>query len=155
VEVSGNALVISDVNGIRAQLPVGAMTVLMLQPGSTITHAAVKLCAENRTFLIWTGEAGVRLYSAGQEGAAHSYKLLRQARLALNPSTRLQVAREMYRRRFLDEPPKRRSIEQHRGMEGARVRGIYKGLADVYEHGCSILAVGQLPDVPFRSLIGR
>lgn len=133
IEVNGNALVVSDLNGIRAQLPVGAMTVLMLQPGSTITHAAVKLCAENRTFLIWTGEGGVRLYSAGQEGSAHAYKLLRQARLALNPATRLHVAREMYRRRFLDEPPKKRSIEQLRGMEGARVRAIYRQLAAAYD----------------------
>lgn len=133
VEVDGAALVVTDVRGVRAQLPVGASAVLMLEPGTTITHAAVKLCAENRTLIIWTGEAGVRLYSAGQEGAAHSYRLLRQARLALDPKSRLAVAREMYRRRFAEEPPRKRSIEQLRGMEGARVRAIYRRLAD--EHG--------------------
>ena len=101
VEVDGNALVVTDVNGIRAQLPVGASATIMLEPGTTITHAAVKLCAENRTLIVWTGEAGVRLYSAGQEGAAHSYKLLRQARLALDPKSRLAIAREMYRMRGL------------------------------------------------------
>lgn len=104
----------------------------MLEPGTTITHAAVKLCAENRTLIIWTGESGVRLYSAGQEGAAHSYRLLRQARLALDPRSRLAVAREMYRTRFYEEPPQKRSIEQLRGMEGARVRAIYRRLADEY-----------------------
>lgn len=133
VEVDGAALVVTDVRGVRAQLPVGASAVLMLEPGTTITHAAVKLCAENRTLIIWTGEAGVRLYSAGQEGAAHSYRLLRQARLALDPKSRLAVAREMYRRRFDEEPPQKRSIEQLRGMEGARVRAIYRRLAE--EHG--------------------
>lgn len=133
VEVEGSALVVTDVRGVRAQLPVGASAVLMLEPGTTITHAAVKLCAENRTLIIWTGEAGVRLYSAGQEGAAHSYKLLRQARLALDPKSRLTVAREMYRMRFFEEPPRRRSIEQLRGMEGARVRASYRRLAE--EHG--------------------
>jgi CRISP-associated protein Cas1 len=133
VEVDGAALVVTDVRGVRAQLPVGASAVLMLEPGTTITHAAVKLCAENRTLIIWTGEAGVRLYSAGQEGAAHSYRLLRQARLALDPKSRLAVAREMYRMRFFDEPPQKRSIEQLRGMEGARVRSIYRQLAE--RHG--------------------
>ncbi len=133
LEVDGAALVVTDVRGIRAQLPVGATTVLMLEPGTTITHAAVKLCAENRTLIIWTGEGGVRLYSAGQEGSAHSYRLLRQARLALNPQSRLAVAREMYRRRFLEEPPRRRSIEQLRGMEGARVRAFYRDLAEEYD----------------------
>jgi CRISP-associated protein Cas1 len=132
VEVNGSALVVSDVRGIRAQLPVGASAVLMLEPGTTITHEAVKLCADNRTLIIWCGEAGVRFYSAGQEGAANSYKLLRQARLALNPRARLAVAREMYRLRFEDEPPRRRSIEQLRGMEGARVRKTYRRLSERY-----------------------
>lgn len=132
VDVDGAALVVTDVNGIRAQLPVGASAVLQLEPGTTITHAAVKLCAENRTLIVWTGEAGVRLYSAGQEGAAHAYRLLRQARLALDPKSRLAVAREMYRLRFHEEAPQKRSIEQLRGMEGARVRAAYRELAERY-----------------------
>ena len=132
VEVDGAALVVTDARGVRAQLPVGAATVLMLEPGTTVTHAAIKLCAENRTLVLWCGEGGVRLYSAGQEGAAHAYKLLRQAQLALDPKSRLAVAREMYRLRFYDEPPRRRSIEQLRGMEGARVRQIYRDLAARY-----------------------
>lgn len=133
VEVDGAALVVTDVRGTRAQLPVGAATVLMLEPGTTITHAAVKLCAENRTLILWCGEGGVRLYSAGQEGAAHAYKLLRQAQFALDPKSRLAVAREMYRLRFYEEPPRRRSIEQLRGMEGARVRQIYRDLSQHYD----------------------
>lgn len=132
VERDGSALVVVDRNGVRAQLPVGATAVLMLEPGTSITHAAIQLCAEARTLIIWTGEAGVRVYSAGQEGAAHSYRLLRQAKLALNPKTRLAVAREMYRIRFGEEAPKKRSIQQLRGMEGARVRARYKQLADQY-----------------------
>ncbi len=132
VEVEGAALVVTDARGVRAQLPVGAATVLMLEPGTTVTHAAVKLCAENRTLILWCGEGGVRLYSAGQEGAAHAYHLLRQAQLALDPKSRLAVARAMYRMRFYDEPPRRRSIEQLRGMEGARVRQIYRDLSARY-----------------------
>ena len=132
VEREGSALVVSDRNGIRAQLPVGATAVLMLEPGTSITHEAVKLCAEARTLIIWTGEGSVRLYSAGQEGAANSYRLLRQARLALNDKSRLAVVREMYRIRFGEEAPKKRSIQQLRGMEGARVRARYKELSNQY-----------------------
>jgi CRISPR-associated protein Cas1 len=129
VDVDGSALVVSDRNGMRAQLPVGATAVLMLEPGTTITHAAVRLCAESRTLILWIGEAGVRVYSAAQEGAAHTYRLLRQARLALDPTMRLAVAREMYRIRFGESAPMKRSIEQLRGMEGARVRARYRELA--------------------------
>ena len=111
IEREGSALVVLDRTGARTQLPVGATAVLMLEPGTNITHEAVKLCAEARTLIIWTGEAGVRLYSAGQEGAAHSYRLLRQARLALNPKSRLAVVREMYRIRFGEEAPQKRSIQ--------------------------------------------
>lgn len=132
IEVDGSALVVSDKDGVRAQLPIGATAVLMLEPGTSITHAAVKLCAESRTLIIWTGEGGVRLYSAAQEGGAHTYRLLRQARLALDPSMRLAVAREMYRIRFGELAPKRRSIEQLRGMEGARVRARYKELSQEF-----------------------
>lgn len=132
IEVDGSALVVSDVTGIRAQLPVGATAVLLLEPGTSITHEAVKLCAESRTLIIWMGEGGVRVYSAAQEGAAHTYRLLRQARLALDPTKRLAVAREMYRIRFGEEAPLRRSIEQLRGMEGARVRQRYKELSAQY-----------------------
>ncbi len=130
--MEGSALSVTDSYGVRAQLPVGATAVLMLEPGTTISHAAVKLCGESRTLIIWTGEAGVRLYSAGQEGSAHTYRLLRQARLALDPKLRLAVAREMYRLRFGENAPSRRSIEQLRGMEGARVRARYKELGLQY-----------------------
>lgn len=132
VEVIDSALVVSDANGVRAHLPIGALAVVLLEPGVTITHAAVKLCAESKTLLIWVGEGGVRLYSAGQEGSQSAYKLLRQARLALDDRTRLAVARAMYAFRFGEIAPKRRSIEQIRGMEGARVRARYAELAQTY-----------------------
>lgn len=133
VEVDGSALSVVDVSGVRCKIPVGSLAVLMLEPGASITHAAIKLCAESRTLILWTGEGGVRLYAAGSEGSAHSYNLLRQAELALHPKTRLSVARAMYNMRFQDPAPAKRSIEQLRGMEGARVREHYKMLARKYD----------------------
>ncbi|MAT39815.1 MAG: subtype I-E CRISPR-associated endonuclease Cas1 [Ectothiorhodospiraceae bacterium] len=132
VEREGTALIVQDATGVRAQVPVGAIAALMLEPGTTITHEAIKLCAEHKTLILWTGEAGVRIYSAGQEGAAHTYRLLRQARLALSEKSQLAVAREMYRLRFREEAPLKRSIEQLRGMEGARVRNRYRELSLEY-----------------------
>lgn len=133
VEVDGSTLSVVDINGIRCKVPVGSLAVLMLEPGATITHAAIKLCAESRTLVLWTGEGGVRLYAAGSEGSAHSYNLLRQAELALSPKKRLQVARAMYDIRFEEPAPAKRSIEQLRGMEGARVRDKYKMLSRKYD----------------------
>src|SRR3546814_577568 len=101
----------------------------MLEIGTRISHAAVRLAAQVGTLLVWTGEAGVRFYSAGQPGGARADRLLYQASLALDDEARLKVVREMYRRRFGEDPPQRRSVEQLRGIEGARVRETYKLLA--------------------------
>lgn len=42
--------------------------------------------------------------------------------LALDDELRLKVVRKMYAMRFGEDPPQRRSVEQLRGIEGARVR---------------------------------
>ncbi len=132
LDVIDGAFVLVDVNGVRVQIPVGGLACLMLQPGTRVSHAAVVLCAQVGCLLVWVGEGGVRLYSAGQPGGARADKLLFQARNALDESARLNVVREMYRRRFDEEPPSRRSVDQLRGMEGVRVREIYKLLAQKF-----------------------
>ena len=121
-----------DKTGVRTHIPVGGVACLMLEIGTRISHAAVRLAAQVGTLLVWIGEAGVRFYSAGQPGGARADRLLYQAALALDDEARLKVVREMYRRRFGEEPPARRSVEQLRGIEGARVRETYKLLARKY-----------------------
>jgi CRISP-associated protein Cas1 len=104
----------------------------MLEPGVRLSHRAAHLAAKTGTLLVWVGEGGVRLYSAGQPGGARSDKLLYQAKLALSEQPRLKVVREMYRRRFQEEPPANRSVDQLRGIEGARVKKTYELLAKRY-----------------------
>jgi len=133
LDVLDGAFVVVDKNGVRTHIPVGGVACLMLEIGTRISHAAVNLAARVGTLLVWIGEGGVRLYSAGQPGGARADRLLYQARLALDDDARLKVVREMYRRRFGDEPPARRSVEQLRGIEGARVRKMYQLLAQ--SHG--------------------
>ncbi|WP_280541135.1 type I-E CRISPR-associated endonuclease Cas1e [Chromohalobacter sp. 11-W] len=128
----GAFVVIDDVNGERMHIPVGSVACLLLEPGTRVSHAAVKLAATVGTLLIWVGDAGVRLYSAGQPGGARSDKLLYQAQLALDEKLRLKVVRKMFELRFGEEPPSRRSVDQLRGMEGARVRKTYQLLAKQY-----------------------
>jgi CRISP-associated protein Cas1 len=132
LDVQDGAFVLVDSEGIRIQIPVGGVACLFLEPGTTITHAAVGLAADVGTLLVWVGENGVRLYAAGQPGGARSDRLLYQAKLALDDSLRLKVVRAMYKYRFKDEPPAKRSIEQLRGIEGVRVRTLYELLAKKY-----------------------
>ncbi len=132
LDVLDGAFVLVDDLGVRVHIPVGGVVCLMLEPGTRVSHAAVALAARAGTLLIWVGEAGVRLYAAGQPGGARADRLLYQARLALDDDARLRVVRKMYALRFGAEPPARRSIDQLRGIEGARVRQMYKAFADQY-----------------------
>src|SRR4051812_28830234 len=133
LDVLDGAFVVVDERGVRTVIPVGGFVCLMLEPGTRVSHAAVALAARAGTLLIWVGEAGVRLYAAGQPGGARSDRLLYQARLALDDDARLKVVRKMYALRFREEAPARRSVDQLRGIEGARVREMYKVLAAQYQ----------------------
>ncbi|MBU2533599.1 MAG: type I-E CRISPR-associated endonuclease Cas1e, partial [Alphaproteobacteria bacterium] len=132
LDVLDSAFVLVDSNGVRVQIPVGGLACLMLEPGTRVSHAAVVLAAQVGCLLVWVGEGGVRLYASGQPGGARADRLLYQAKLALDETARLNVVREMYRRRFDEEAPSRRSIDQLRGMEGVRVREMYKLIAQKY-----------------------
>lgn len=132
LDVLDGAFVVIDKLGVRTHIPVGGVVCLMLEPGTRVSHAACALAARAGTLLVWIGEAGVRLYSAGQPGGARADRLLYQAKLALDDELRLKVVRKMYALRFGEEPPQRRSVEQLRGIEGARVRETYKRMASKY-----------------------
>lgn len=132
LDVLDGAFVVVDKTGVRTHVPVGGVACLMLEPGTRVSHAAAALAARVGTLLVWVGEAGVRLYSSGQPGGARADRLLYQAKLALDETLRLKVVRKMYAMRFGEEPPARRSVEQLRGIEGARVRETYKLIAKKY-----------------------
>jgi CRISP-associated protein Cas1 len=144
VDVIDGAFVLVDVHGARVQIPVGGLACLMLEPGIRITHAAVALAARVGCLLVWVGEAGVRLYAAGQPGGARADRLLHQAAAALDEGARLKVVRAMYKLRFGTDAPARRSVEQLRGLEGARVREMYKQFARL--HGVKWSARRYDPD---------
>ena len=132
LDVEDGAFVAVNADGTRTQIPVGGIAGLMLEPGARISHAAIALAARVGTLVTWIGEAGVRIYSAGHPGGARADKLLWQASVALDPEARLRVVRRMYEIRFGEAAPTRRSIDQLRGIEGARVRKSYELLAQTH-----------------------
>lgn len=144
IDVLDGSFVVIDQLGVRTHIPVGSISCLMLEPGTRVSHAAVALAARVGTLLVWVGEAGVRLYASGQPGGARSDKLLYQAKLALDDELRLKVVRRMYEVRFGEPAPSRRSVDQLRGIEGARVRAMYQLLAK--QHGVDWKARRYDPD---------
>ncbi|MFQ5433140.1 MAG: type I-E CRISPR-associated endonuclease Cas1e, partial [Nitrospinota bacterium] len=133
LDVLDGAFVVVDKNGVRTHIPVGGVACLMLEPGTRVSHNAVTLASRVGCLLVWVGEAGVRLYASGQPGGARSDRLLYQAKLAMDDDARLKVVRKMYSMRFGEEAPSRRSVEQLRGIEGARVKKMYELMARRYK----------------------
>ena len=100
--------------------------VLLLGPGTDISHRAVELIGDTGTSMVWVGERGVRHYAHGR-ALAHSTRFLeKQAKLVSNKRSRLAVARKMYQMRFPNEDVSSLTMQQLRGREGARVRRAYR-----------------------------
>ncbi len=106
-------------------VPIDQLSIVMLGPGSTVTHAAIKSLSQNNCLVAWTGQDGVRLYAASIGGTYTARRLIRQARLVSDEEKRLEVAWRMYRFRFNESIPPVVSLESIRGMEGIRVRRVY------------------------------
>ncbi|KPI15680.1 CRISPR-associated protein Cas1 [Actinobacteria bacterium OK074] len=124
IDRDDNAVVL--VNKARTvRVPAAFLAVMLVGPGTRITHAAVALLADSGTAVCWVGERGVRMYAAGLGPSRGSQLLLRQAWLVTRPRERLDVARRMYGLRFPGEDTSGLTMQQLRGREGARVRRLY------------------------------
>jgi CRISPR-associated protein Cas1 len=128
VDRHANSIGLWDADGIT-EVPVAALRVFMLGPGTSVTHGAIKVLADNNCLVVWCGEEAVRLYACGLGGTRSAARLVDQARLVSDPQARLQVVRRMYAKRLGEIPPADATIEQIRGMEGQRVRETYQRLS--------------------------
>jgi len=113
-------------------IPVETLAVLMLGPGTTVTHAAMKTISESRCCVVWTGENGVKFYGHANAATYSSRHLLRQAECVTNEADKMRIVRTMYAMRFAEIVPVDTSLDQLRGKEGARVRKAYKSLSEEY-----------------------
>lgn len=116
----------------RAALPIASLSLLMLGPGTRITHEAVKLLADNGCSILWVGEDGMKYYAQGLGETRKAHRLLHQARLVCDDDLHREVAMRMYRARFNEDLEPGLNIEQLRGHEGVRMRNFYKIMSRRY-----------------------
>jgi CRISPR-associated protein Cas1 len=129
VHRDSNAITAQDERG-TVHIPAASLGVLLLGPGTKVTHQAMQLLAESGSTAIWVGEQGVRYYAHGRSLASSTRLLEAQASLVSNRNSRLAVARVMYAMRFPDEDTSGLTMQQLRGREGARVRRCYREHAE-------------------------
>lgn len=124
-----NAMTLRNDRGV-VHVPITMMSVVLLGPGTTVTHQAMALLGQSGTSMAWTGERGVRVYASGRSLARSNRMLKAQARKSSVRTERLAVARAMYAMRFPGEDVSGLSMQELRGREGARVRRIYRENAE-------------------------
>jgi len=127
-----SSITVTDSNG-TVKIPAAMLTVILLGPGTDISHRAVELIGDTGTGMVWVGERGVRHYAHGRALSHSSRFLEKQAQLVSNIRSRLKVAGLMYQMRFPDEDISGLTMQQLRGREGSRVRSIYKKYSEEYK----------------------
>ncbi len=122
------AITVTDERGI-VQVPAAAISVLLLGPGTRVTHRAMELMGDAGVGAVWVGEHGVRYYAHGRALTARTKLLQKQAELVSNTRKHLAVVRKMYQLRFPEEDVSQLTMQQLRGREGSRVRSVYRKMA--------------------------
>jgi CRISPR-associated protein Cas1 len=123
-----SAVTVMDARG-TVHVPAAALSVILLGPGTKITHRAMELIGDTGASIVWVGEHGVRYYAHGRP-LTHSSRLLEaQAELVSNPRARINVARKMYMMRFAGEDVSKMTMQQLRGKEGSRMRRVYRNMS--------------------------
>ena len=120
-----SAITVTDEEGV-VHIPAASISVLLLGPGTNVTHRAMELIGDAGVSVVWVGEHGVRYYASGRPLTHHTRLLLRQAELVSNTRKHLNVVRKMYVMRFEGEDVSRLTLQQLRGREGSRMRKLYR-----------------------------
>jgi len=119
-------------DGTVLRLPVATLSAIMLGPGTTVTHAAIKACSQCNTPLCWIGADGLRFYAFGASPTHENGRARHQAAVHANKARRLEVARRMFCMRFGGEDVGTLPINTLMAMEGKRVKALYADLGIRY-----------------------
>ncbi len=122
-----------DANVVR--IPIATINCLLLGPGTSITHEAVKVTAQANCSICWVGEDSLLFYACGQSPTADTRNMRKQIKLSSNPKKALEVARRMYARRFPDADLSGKTLKELLPMEGHRIRTLYAEKAQEYGVG--------------------
>jgi CRISPR-associated protein Cas1 len=132
LEVDDSSIKWIGKDGLVTRLPVATVSALILGPGTTVTHAAVKAAAQCNCPLFWLGEDGLRFYAFGIT-PNHDNSMARiHATAWANKKSQNEIARRMFLHRFPEASVHGVNIKQLRGMEGKRVKQTYADLGLKY-----------------------
>lgn len=135
LEIDDSSVKWIDCDNNVVPLPVATLNALLLGPGTTVTHDAVKTAVAANCAICWVGEDSLLFYAAGFLPTADTRNLKHQIELASDGRKSLEVARRMFARRFPDAELAGKTLAEMMGMEGYRVRELYEKKAQEYQVG--------------------
>ena len=135
LEIDDSSVKWIDCEGNLVRLPVATINTLLLGPGTSVTHEAIKVMTAANCTVCWVGEDSLLFYAVGQCPTADTKNLRTQMELASNPKKRAEVARRMFSSRFSGVDVSAKSIQELMGMEGLRVKQLYEQKAVQYGVG--------------------
>lgn len=135
LEIDDSSVKWIDCENNLVRLPVATLNALLLGPGTSITHDAVKTIAASNCMVCWVGEDSMLFYAVGQSPTSNTRNMRKQMELAVNPKKRLAVARKMFLKRFPHENLQEKTLQNLMGMEGKRVKALYESKAEEYGVG--------------------
>ncbi|MCX7075383.1 MAG: type I-E CRISPR-associated endonuclease Cas1e [Methylococcales bacterium] len=123
----------SDANYIR--LPIATVNTLLLGPGTSVTHEAIKIIAAANCSICWVGEDSLLFYASGISPTSDTRNFRKQMQIACDDIKSLEVAKRLFARRFPEPDLQDKTLDQLKGMEGFRVRALYEQKAKQYNVG--------------------
>lgn len=135
LEIDDSSIKWIDATNNVVPLPVATLNALLLGPGTTVTHDAVRTAAAANCAICWVGADSLLFYSAGFLPTADTRNLKKQIELSADPKKSIEVARRMFARRFPDSALTGKNLQELMGMEGNRVRALYQAKAEQYQVG--------------------
>jgi CRISPR-associated protein Cas1 len=105
-------------------IPVGMVSVILLGPGTNVTHAGLSLACKMKCMVLWVGENTTTLYAYCGTQDRSNANLLKQIRLYTKYKDKMAL--RLYSKRFKEEyNPKKFNLKKLMGMEGGRVKNKY------------------------------
>jgi CRISPR-associated protein Cas1 len=125
---------VESIRGIeRVYLPTASLACVLLGPGTSIKQPALATFARHGTTLVCVGAGGVRSYAGILPARLTTTWLEHQAQAWASEQDRLAVAVRMYEHRFgAGSAPASADLAQLRGMEGQRIKALYRMLSTKY-----------------------
>lgn len=135
LEIDDSSVKWIDCEANVVRLPIATLNCLLLGPGTSITHEAVKVIAQSNCSVCWVGEDSLLFYACGQSPTADTRNMREQMKLSADPKKSVEVARRMFARRFPEADLVGKSLKEMMPMEGYRIRALYEQKAEEYGVG--------------------